>query len=62
MPIYEYTCMDCKKQFTLLQKMGTSEAACPWCNSANTAKLLSKFSCTPAHDSSTAGSGHFGGT
>lgn len=62
MPIYEYTCMDCKKPFTVLQKMGQTEAGCPWCSSANTVKQLSKFSCSPGHDGASSGTGHFGGT
>ncbi|MBF0319630.1 MAG: zinc ribbon domain-containing protein [Nitrospirae bacterium] len=62
MPIYEYTCMDCTKQFTLIQKMGASDAVCPWCNSENTSKLLSQFSCTPTHEGGGSTGGHFGGT
>ncbi|MBF0457866.1 MAG: zinc ribbon domain-containing protein [Nitrospirae bacterium] len=62
MPLYEYTCMDCKEQFTLLQKVGAGDAACPQCNSSNTAKLLSSFSYTLAQGGMSSGSGHFGGT
>lgn len=62
MPIYEYTCMDCRKSFTLLQRIGVGGAVCPWCNSANTAKQMSSFSCSPVGGAGAAGSGHTGGT
>ncbi|MBF0553848.1 MAG: zinc ribbon domain-containing protein [Nitrospirae bacterium] len=62
MPTYEYACMDCKRQFELWQKMGTSGAVCPWCNSSNTAKLMSLCSSTSVRDGASGDSGHFGGT
>ncbi len=54
MPIYEYTCMDCTRVFSLLQKIGTNEkeTKCPECGSQNVKKMMSSFSCTQSesHD------------
>ncbi len=36
MPIYDYTCLDCKKEFTLtlsLKEYEKAEAKCPACGS-----------------------------
>lgn len=42
MPIFEYICRDCSKQFeTLVQ--GSQTAACPSCQSANLEQQLSVF-------------------
>ncbi|MBF0344704.1 MAG: zinc ribbon domain-containing protein [Nitrospirae bacterium] len=48
MPIYEYNCLDCGREFMLFQKMGASESdsACPQCKSTKVKKLISSFSCS----------------
>ena len=33
MPLYEYSCKKCSKQFELLQRIGTESAKCPDCGS-----------------------------
>ncbi len=45
MPIYEYTCKQCQKQFeTLVRSMSsTAPVKCPECGSENTARTLSVF-------------------
>jgi putative FmdB family regulatory protein len=47
MPIYEYTCNNCKKNFSLLQRVGSSEkdTVCPECGSRDVKKKISSFSC-----------------
>lgn len=47
MPIYEYICNSCKKSFSLLQKVGSSEkdTVCPECGSRDVRKKISSFSC-----------------
>ncbi len=43
MPLYEYYCDDCQKDFTLLQSthVNKSETACPECRGANTHHRMS---------------------
>jgi putative FmdB family regulatory protein len=45
MPIYEYTCGTCKKQFDHLQRTMTDgpKPACPECGSKQTERMLSVF-------------------
>ncbi len=43
MPIFEYHCMECKKDFEVLV-FGEQEVSCPACNGINVKKLLSTFS------------------
>jgi putative FmdB family regulatory protein len=44
LPIYEYTCLDCKKRNVLLiLKPGQITAACKFCKSANLERLMSRF-------------------
>ncbi|MEW6117587.1 MAG: zinc ribbon domain-containing protein [Nitrospirota bacterium] len=47
MPAYEYTCNDCKKDFTVflsLKEAGTvSKISCPHCQSDATTKKLTGF-------------------
>ena len=44
MPIYEYHCKNCKKQFELQQKMEErGRGICPVCGSAEVEKLISVF-------------------
>jgi putative FmdB family regulatory protein len=42
MPIYEYACQDCGREFEMLVRSGT-EPACPQCHSAHLEKRLSVF-------------------
>lgn len=46
MPIYEYTCNNCKTKFEILHKSTSKvdELICPNCNSTNIKKMLSVFS------------------
>jgi putative FmdB family regulatory protein len=46
MPIYEYICNACKKTFSLIQKIGTSEkdTVCPQCGATDIKKKFSVFS------------------
>ncbi len=48
MPIYEYICNSCNRDFTLLQKMGSTEkdTICPHCGSRDIKKLISNFCCS----------------
>ena len=43
MPLYEYDCDDCKKDFTLLQStdVNKAETACPDCGGTNTQYRMS---------------------
>ena len=43
MPLYEYTCNDCKKDSELLVSSST-KVVCPSCKSTNMEKKLSTFS------------------
>lgn len=45
MPIYEYRCKKCKKEFTqlLLNPKEIARVRCRFCNGANLTKLLSSF-------------------
>ena len=42
MPIYEYQCGDCTRQFELLVR-GTEVPACPGCESTSLERLISGF-------------------
>ncbi len=42
MPIFEYVCKDCGKNFELLVRQSTI-VECPWCNSKILEKQLSVF-------------------
>jgi putative FmdB family regulatory protein len=45
MPVYEFRCQDCSKNFSALIGMVAEpgDDKCPHCGSANTAKLVSRF-------------------
>lgn len=47
MPIYEYICLKCNAQFSLLQSLHPAEknTECPRCESKDVKKVLSSFSC-----------------
>ncbi len=55
MPIYEYICNSCNKEFSLLQKMGSTEkdTICPHCGSRDVRKLISAFCCSVQSGDST---------
>ncbi|GBD99163.1 zinc ribbon domain protein [bacterium BMS3Abin07] len=65
MPIYEYICNKCGRQFSILQSVGSTEkdTRCSECGSDKVQKVISAFSCCSAmsQDSST-GSSFSGGT
>jgi putative FmdB family regulatory protein len=46
MPIYEYRCNNCRKEFSqlFLNPKETDNARCRYCNSKNITRLLSSFS------------------
>ncbi|NVM23471.1 MAG: zinc ribbon domain-containing protein [Desulfobacterales bacterium] len=43
MPIFEYHCMKCDKDFEVLV-LGNQKVSCPACNGSKVKKLLSAFS------------------
>jgi putative FmdB family regulatory protein len=45
MPIYEYSCQDCGKQFEKFLRSSTNQDAveCPYCHSTNVQKGFSTF-------------------
>jgi putative FmdB family regulatory protein len=45
MPIYEYQCASCMKQFALRQAVNVrpGETVCPSCNSKTVERLISQF-------------------
>jgi putative FmdB family regulatory protein len=44
MPIYEYNCMDCGKEFEVLVSNDKEKVVCPTCKKTNLKKLFSTFS------------------
>lgn len=46
MPIYEYTCQDCKQRFEARRKMteGDNPIACPHCGATGARRAVSRFS------------------
>lgn len=58
MPMYEYRCQECGKQFEMLRRMqdADEELECPECQSEDVQRLLSTFA---AGGCSTSGSGGF---
>ena len=53
MPIYEYACSDCGKEFETLVRSG-STPECPTCHSVRLEKKLSVFATTAAVESAPA--------
>lgn len=45
MPLFEFVCQDCQKQFTFLVGViaGNDEAKCPRCGSQKLQKIMSRF-------------------
>lgn len=57
MPIYEYHCSKCKKNFEVLV-FGDKEVTCPTCKKKKVKKIMSTFSHSSGHKyRSSAGSG-----
>jgi putative FmdB family regulatory protein len=64
MPVYEYTCQNCKKSFEKLQRNISSheDPTCPECGSTKTARKLSLFAVGAEQaKSSSGGCGRCGG-
>jgi len=59
MPMYEYACQDCGREFETLVRSG-SQPACPACKSTTLEKLLSVFA-TAASGSAVSSSSPAGG-
>lgn len=59
MPIYEYICNKCNKDFTLFHWISSTEdeISCPGCGSRDISKKLSKFSCSISADSGSSSGG-----
>ena len=61
MPIFEFDCQDCRKQFELLVGIGKNSAAnrhmCPACRSSNIKKRFSKFGVRSTGGGQTSSSG-----
>ncbi|MBL0123353.1 MAG: zinc ribbon domain-containing protein [Betaproteobacteria bacterium] len=53
MPIYEYQCRDCNKEFEKLMRSSTPAPACPQCGSTALQKKLSTFAAVTAASSTT---------
>lgn len=64
MPVYEYTCQSCQKDFELLVRGPSTEIACPSCSSRELKKRLSSFnsSSTTTTGAAPAGCGQCGST
>lgn len=66
MPIYEYMCLECCEEFSLLRSMNASDRdlKCPKCSSQKVKKVISAFSCSAGSGesvSSHSGHSHRGG-
>jgi len=48
MPIYEYICLKCHEQFSLLRSISSDqkETKCPKCASIDVKKMMSSFCCS----------------
>ncbi|NWF75554.1 MAG: zinc ribbon domain-containing protein [Nitrospirae bacterium] len=63
MPIYEYICNKCNKNFTLFHWISSTEdeILCPGCGSRDISKKISKFSCSISATSSSGNISGFSG-
>jgi putative FmdB family regulatory protein len=59
MPIYEYRCKKCRKNFALIQHYSATEndTRCPYCNAGEVKKQMSTFSYSFEKTSSPGGFG-----
>ncbi|MCH8125239.1 zinc ribbon domain-containing protein [candidate division KSB1 bacterium] len=61
MPIYEYKCVECQKEFEIFHtSSGLDSVECPKCRSKETKKLFSTFASTSYESASVAGNGSQG--
>ena len=61
MPIYEYSCDDCKKTFSVLRlSTAPAETVCTVCGSKNVRKLMSAFCCSDSGSGGGSAGGGFG--
>ncbi|MBI5183071.1 MAG: zinc ribbon domain-containing protein [Nitrospinae bacterium] len=44
MPIFEYNCLECEKDFEMLLYGGSEDIRCPYCGKDKVKKILSTFS------------------
>ena len=56
MPIFEYKCNDCEKEFEELVRNKNTKVKCPQCQSENTTKKISNISNFQMNDSCPTGS------
>ncbi|MDR4496699.1 MAG: zinc ribbon domain-containing protein [Candidatus Scalindua sp.] len=56
MPLYEYRCKKCNKNFELLQK-GSEKTVCPECGGKSLEKLFSVFASGGTSEASSSGNG-----
>jgi putative FmdB family regulatory protein len=63
MPIYEYVCKKCRENFSLFQRLGSTEmdTYCPKCGSREVKKIPSSFSCSSTNDSGPVPKGLYSG-
>jgi|Deesub1362B_J571_1020462.scaffolds.fasta_scaffold00120_57 putative FmdB family regulatory protein len=47
MPLYEYMCQACGKEFVFLKLGAEQQPRCPHCGSQDVRKKLSAFACGP---------------
>ncbi len=59
MPIYEFKCNSCGKEFEALVMSQDEEVRCPECGSEKVERLLSVFSSSGSQASSSCGTGGF---
>jgi putative FmdB family regulatory protein len=52
MPIYEYQCLHCSKEFEILVRPSSPATACPECGSTGLRKKLSAFAALTSNASS----------
>ena len=59
MPLYEYTCQECKHRFEVLQRIGEGAEGleCPECDSTQIEKEFSTFASTSDSGSASFGDG-----
>jgi putative FmdB family regulatory protein len=49
MPLYDYVCNSCKREFEALVRVNDPAPACPSCHSADLERLLSGFAVSSEH-------------
>ena len=46
MPLFEYTCSECGREFEELVGASATDTPCPYCGSLKTERKLSAFACS----------------